>query len=310
MAENSKIEWCDHTFNPWIGCAKISTGCEMCYAEASQAKRYKRVVWGPAGTRMRTSDANWRLPLRWNRVAERDGTRPKVFCASLADVFDDWGGSLFEYGCLDVWRNDLWNLIGDTPNLQWLLLTKRPENVLRFVPESWRGGFPERVGVGVSIENAECLSRLMPLSYIHCRVKFISAEPLLAPIDFAPWLRMNSRTCPQVIEDFRRHAWVIVGGESGPDARPCNVAWIESIIEQCAAAGVPCFVKQLGSNPVQTMVCDDGQAAFGQDVRIDLRDRKGGDPAEWPEGLRVREFPAEWRTSNSHTRRVAAEFEG
>jgi protein gp37 len=125
MGENSKIEWCDHTFNPWIGCQKVSPGCDHCYAEAMMDLRYKKVQWGPHGERQRTSEQNWRLPTQWNAQArtfrKENGHRPRIFCASLADVFDNQ---------IDTsWRDDLFALIRKCNRLDWLVLTKRPENI-------------------------------------------------------------------------------------------------------------------------------------------------------------------------------------
>lgn len=145
MAENSTIEWTTHTFNPWIGCTKVSAACDNCYAEA-WAERFKQVEWGPHGARKRTSDANWQKPIKWNREAEGAAERPRVFCASLADVFDNHKSILPE------WRADLWSLIRDTPKLDWLLLTKRPQNVNRYIPQEWRdNGWPPNVWLGTTV---------------------------------------------------------------------------------------------------------------------------------------------------------------
>ena len=119
MAENSKIEWTDHTFNPWIGCTKVSDGCKNCYAESLMDKRWGKVKWGPQGQRQRTSDENWKKPFAWDRQAAKQGIRYRVFCASLADVFED-------NDQVSDWRLDLFDMIKVTPNLDWLLLTKRP----------------------------------------------------------------------------------------------------------------------------------------------------------------------------------------
>ena len=132
MAENSKIEWTDHTFNPWMGCMKVGPGCDGCYAENLMDHRYGRVRWGAGEPRVRTSTANWRKPVQWNRDASgRDGDRPFVFCASLADVFDNEVDPL--------WRADLFALIDATPNLVWLLLTKRIGNVMKMVEDVCSG---------------------------------------------------------------------------------------------------------------------------------------------------------------------------
>ena len=135
--ENSKIEWTDHTFNPWIGCQKVSAGCDHCYAEALMDLRYRKVKWGPHGVRRRTSEQNWKMPLKWHDQAEEfkemHGRRPRVFCASLADVFDNKADP--------VWREDLFAFIRECHRLDWLLLTKRPQNVLRMLPPGWGGGY-------------------------------------------------------------------------------------------------------------------------------------------------------------------------
>ncbi len=234
MAENSNISWTTHTFNPWMGCSKVSAGCAHCYAEALMDTQYGKVQWGPNGTRKRTSAANWKLPLKWNREATGN-ERPRVFCASIADVFEDREE-------LDHWRCDLWELIEDTPNLDWLILTKRPENVLRMVSNSWRANWPDNVWIGTSTEDQSTFdSRAQYLRHIPARVKFVSAEPLLADIkmhhDFDGEYVRNW-FIPQGIN------WVIVGGESGPNRRDCGVDSIVNIARQCESSGVPCFVKQ------------------------------------------------------------------
>ena len=220
MAENTKIEWCTHSWNPWIGCQKVSPGCDFCYAERDMALRWKKVEWGPGAERKRTSEANWKLPLKWDREAAAAGERHRVFCASLADVFDN--------AVPDEWRDDLFELIGATPNLDWLLLTKRPQNA-----EPW-GEFIDQLNVwlGVSAENQEEWDRRVDvLVKTPAHRRFVSAEPLLGPINTRPGL------LPYV--DL-----VIVGGESGPNRRPMDLEWARSIRDQCAEAGVAFFGKQ------------------------------------------------------------------
>ena len=154
MAENTTISWASHTFNPWIGCQKVSDGCSSCYAEALMDTRFGKVQWGPDGERKLTSDANWRKPLAWNRKAAAAGERPRVFCASLADVFDNKAP--------EGARERLWQLIADTPNLDWLLLTKRPQNIARMLPYGWGDGWPN-VWLGTSTENQEEYDRRWPI---------------------------------------------------------------------------------------------------------------------------------------------------
>lgn len=227
MAENSKIEWTDHTFNPWIGCTRVSEGCRHCYAETLMDTRWGKVQWGPQGERLRTSEAKWREPMKWNERAMRDGRRYRVFCASLADVFEDKPE-------VAPWRDELFALMAYTKHLDWQVLTKRPENVLRMVPESWHwtaGGWPQHVWIGTSVENQEMADKRIPeLWKIPAAVRFLSCEPLLG----------------QTIIDLDGIHWVIVGGESGPGARPMHPDWARSLRDQCVAADVAYFFKQWG----------------------------------------------------------------
>ena len=259
--ENSKIQWTDHTFNPHIGCTKVSTGCKYCYAKAQQDHRWHKAKWGPGGTRKRTSAAKWREPLKWNRQAAQEGRRYRVFCASLADVFELFPG-------LTAIRADLWQLIEATPNLDWQLLTKRPENIMGMVPMSWRKDWPAHVWIGTSIEDqATADERIGMLMYVPAAVRFVSAEPLLGPIRIDGYLSYR---------DFHGINWLIIGGESGPNARPMNLDWPRSLIAQCQTAGVAVFMKQLGTVAAKALAC---------------HHKKGGDLDEWPADLRIREFP-------------------
>lgn len=315
MADNTKIQWCDRTFNPWIGCTKVSDGCKFCYAETLMDKRYGRVEWGPQGTRSRTSEANWCKPVAWNNhrweeceVCDWRGpqdavvtggacgfcpvcdshalidARQRVFCASLADVFEDREE-------LRPWRRDLFKLIFHTPNLDWLILTKRPENVNEMVQESWRvfpDVFPPNVWIGTSIEDQKTADERIPhLLEVPAAIRFLSCEPLLASVDLDLMCwdcdalgQIHREEGPHLTDAGEGIHWVIVGGESGPHARPFAMEWAKSIIDQCRVAGVACFVKQVGSNPI-----------YAGDKVHWLKDRKGGDMSEWPTELQVREFP-------------------
>lgn len=288
MAENTKIEWATHTFNPWMGCTKVSPACKNCYAERDMDKRLGKVSWGPNGTRVVTSDANWRNPLKWNRDAGACGVednvrpmpRPRVFCASLADVFEDWDGPMVDSKGreLDIcrsghvspaageeptycpicddslrgadmgdFREKLFNLIDATPNLDWLLLTKRPENVRRMIRAvevnsqeqaddvNERGElFRRNLWLGTSVENQEQAQERIPY-LLDCRhltnVLFLSCEPLLEA------LNLGSQ---RVID------WVIAGGESGPNARPSHPYLFRSLRDQCKAMDTPFHFKQWG----------------------------------------------------------------
>lgn len=236
MAENSGIEWTDHTFNPWTGCTKVSPACDFCYAEA-WSKRSGHVEWGPHGERRRTK--TWGNPIKWNRQAEAEGRRFRVFCASLADVLDNHKSIQHE------WRRDLWDLIEYTPNLDWLLLSKRPQNATRFLsPDWWDFGFPSNVWVGTTVENQEEAERRLPaLMNIPARIRFLSCEPLVGPINLdGIWGHPGSADAEQ-LDNWPIH-WVIAGGESGSKFRPANPDWFRSLRDQCELANVPFLFKQ------------------------------------------------------------------
>jgi len=253
--ENSKIGWCHHTFNPWVGCSKVSPACDNCYAERDMDHRFGRVTWGPGQERDRTKEGNWSKPRRWNREAAAEGTKYKVFCASLADVFD--GEKVSD---LDAWRADLWKLIEETESLYWLLLTKRPQNIMRMVPESWRGGFPEHVWIGASAESQEWLDRRASiLCQVPATVRFLSCEPLLGPLNMEHYLFANDAFDGSPVPNPRIN-WVIAGGESGKDWRPMDMDWVRGIRDQCVAADVPFFFKQTaGMHPIKEPELDGRQ---------------------------------------------------
>lgn len=285
MGEQTAIAWTHHTFSPWWGCQRVSPGCERCYAETF-AKRLGLEVWGRQSERRFFSDKHWAGPLAWDRKAARAGGRRRVFCASMADVFEDRDD-------LVVPRYRLFDLIGATPNLDWLLLTKRPENMLRMAPASWGEAWPANVWAGTTAEdNARLQQRLPHLAQVPAVVRFLSCEPLLEDLDLFVALQ----------GDGVRGAisWVIGGGESGAGARPCNVAWLRNIVHDCDNLGIAPFIKQLGSNVVDH--CDNveedrggcGVRGCGDDehvVQLRPKHRKGEDPSEWDAYLRRQEFP-------------------
>lgn len=252
MADKSAIEWTDATFNPWVGCAKVSPGCAHCYAETWADRYSDGAVWGDDGVRRRTSAANWRKPLRWAELAAGgrlpdgsenvDGHRPRVFCASLADVFEPRPE-------LARWRDDLFDLIHATPELDWLVLTKRPE-----VAADWSRpmGFQAHVWIGTSIENARFNWRADVLRQVPAAVRFISAEPLLGSLltvrDFGG---VSSRPGGRFFElpeplDLTGIDWLIAGGESGPGHRPLDVDHVRELRDACVASGVAFYFKQHG----------------------------------------------------------------
>lgn len=230
MARDSAIEWTDHTFNPWWGCAAVSSACDHCYAE-SLAKRFGHRTWGAKAPRRFFGDAHWSEPLAWNAAASRLGHRARVFCASMADVFENRSE-------LDPHRNRLWSLIRATPALDWLLLTKRPQLISSRLPADWGVGYPN-VWLGTTTENqVEADRRLPHLMKISAALKFVSAEPLLSSVNLSSWLSGPSA---------QGLGWVIAGGESGAKARPSDPAWFRALRDQCLAAGVPFHFKQWGN---------------------------------------------------------------
>lgn len=258
MTENSKIEWTDHTFNPWWGCTKTSPGCKNCYAERI-AKRYGYNVWGHPSerdqiTRRTMSKWNWRFPLRWNRQAERAGTTATVFCGSMCDVFEPAPG-------LTELRKRLWDLVEQTPHLTWLILTKRPEYIWRNIPSTWCKDMPANVWFGTSVENQDYTSRVVHLMTIKANL-FLSLEPLLSPIQLTrlPMSAIHHNTSHvnaltgevaylgrrPALGDLTPIRWVISGGETGRGARPSWPEWHAAIQQQCAEYNVPYFLKSWG----------------------------------------------------------------
>lgn len=265
MAEKTAIEWCDHTFNPWEGCQKISPGCDNCYAEARNVRFGGGTAanWGPGAPRRRTSAANWKLPLKWNQLSEQwvrnGGPRTRVFCASLADVFDN--------DVAPAWRADLFDLIRRTPHLDWLLLTKRIGNAWKLMADACGVSMASltlpwhNVWLGATVVSQEEFDRDVPkLMRIPAARRFLSLEPMLGPVDLGlqceNWSddivmdpETGARECCKACDYTgigNAIDWVICGGESGPNARPMHPGWVRSLRDQCAAAGVPFLFKQWG----------------------------------------------------------------
>lgn len=267
MAANTKIEWAHHTFNPWTGCTKISPACDHCYAEGWSKRAGDRVgKWGPGAPRVRTTVANWKQPERWNAEAERLGVRHSVFCASLGDVFDN--------EVPREWRDDLATLILNTPHLDWLLLTKRIGNAGDMLGAMFLDGPPDNVWIGASITSQAEADRDIPkLLAVPAAKRFLSMEPLLGPVAIWPYTKPHCERHRGPLDDDGKCEvcdgrglwslgdqldesekapirpgidWVIVGGESGPNARPMHPDWARSLRDQCQAAGVPFLFKQWG----------------------------------------------------------------
>lgn len=276
MGANTAIEWTDHTWNPWRGCAKVSPGCAMCYAETLSARNPDVLgEWGPphATTRVIAAEPYWDKPLSWNANAERDGVPQRVFVASLADVFEDAPQVVQA-------RARVFDVIERTPWLVWLLLTKRPGNVMAMVPDGWTSGFPPNVWLGTSVEDqTRADERIPPLLAAPAAVRFLSCEPLLGPVDLGMpadhWGHDSERydvgsicvdctdpdgdgeLVPWTVPSGPQIDWVIVGGESGPGARPMHPAWARSLRDQAAAAQVPFLFKQWGRWAPRGRLSDD-----------------------------------------------------
>ena len=283
MGEHTAIAWCNHTFSPWWGCQRVSPACEHCYAEAfawrlghngrslpvagqGPPRAPKPLLWGPKSERRFFGAKHWREPRKWNADARREGRRHRVFCASMADVFEARED-------LEAERGQLWELILETPWLDWQLLTKRPENLATMLPWGRYGMGPtawRNVWLGVTAESQEWAERRIPtLLSVEAAVRFVSYEPALGRVDLARWLGPG------------RIMWVISGGESGGQARPYDLTWANDVAHQCREAGAAFFHKRLGARPRDV----DGLA-------IKLRDRHGGDIGEWPDTVsHRREFP-------------------
>lgn len=235
MSKDSAIGWTDNTFNPWWGCTKISRACDGCYAEAF-SKRVGLKVWGPRAERRFFGDKHWAEPLKWELGAAAAGIRTKVFCASMADVFEDRRD-------LDEHRARLWELIEATPHLDWQLLTKRPRNMLTMAPPNWANAWPTNVWAGTTTESQQTFDERWPwLRVIPASVRFVSIEPLIEVVD--------------VRSDVCRPDWVIFGGESGPGQTPLDLLELAQSVCFAREAGAAIFVKQ-----------DSGQRA-GQQGRI------------------------------------------
>lgn len=248
MSTKTTIEWTDHTFNPFWGCTEVSPGCDNCYAR-EWARRFG-VKWGPGETRKLASERTWAEPLKWNAKAAKNGVRRRVFCASMADIFDNEGPPAA--------REWLWELIEETPSLDWLLLTKRIGNVMSMVPARWQQAFPRHIWIGATIVNQEEADRDIPkLLRVPAAVRFLSCEPLLGPINLRE-LSLDNNVKLDALSGFHSGpaaplpaitghiSWVIVGGESGRKARPMHPEWARSLRDQCIAAYVPYHFKQWG----------------------------------------------------------------
>ena len=268
MGTDTSIGWTDHTYNPWWGCARVSPGCQHCYAETF-AKRTGHDVWGKGSGRRFFGDKHWDEPRRWDRAAAVAGVPALVFCASMADMFED-------HPALPPHRARLFELIQETPHLRWQLLTKRPENVPAMAPLHWRTDWPAHVWMGTTVEDQQRGEERVPrLIEIPAPVRFVSAEPLLGAVDLDPWLYLSAPSTAGPFSDAtgrRRRTdgagrnlggggvggqaytrvpsadidWLIIGGESGANHRPLNLDHARLLRDQALEAKVPLFFKQVG----------------------------------------------------------------
>lgn len=293
MGKDSGIEWTHHTFNPWSGCEKVSAGCAHCYAAALPPGMRRHAEWGKDRPRVMASESYWIQPLAWNRAAEKAGERHRVFCASVADVFEAREG-------LDGARSRLFDLVYETPHLDWLLLTKRPEYAVAWWGRQTGQAWPGNAWIGTSVENQAAADERIPhLLRIPARVRFLSCEPLLGAVDLTSvawpttgdprhrvdvlrggyWSAQGWRACGPAAQlgeprgGFTNHSdmpgretgmisWVIVGGESGRHARPMHPDWARSLRDQCVGAGVAYFFKQFGEYIAEPGGVEEGDYVF------------------------------------------------
>jgi protein gp37 len=290
VAENSGIAWTTHTFNSWIGCSKVGTGCDHCYAEAYNLRFDGGANWGPGAPRRRTSVANRNKPRRWDREAALKSAPTWVFCQSLADVFDNEVDP--------EWRRDLWATVSECRNLRWQVVTKRVGNVDKMLPDDWsRENYPH-VGIVVTVVTQAEADRDIPRIVRLKNERGIawvgaSIEPQIEEVDLlypksvfpeGPRYCCSGTECacmgqPVDVPLIWGLDWLITGGESaqgGFKGRIYDPAWARRVVSDGKWARVPVYVKQMGSNP----------------LGLTLVDRSGADPSEWPEDLRVREMPA------------------
>ncbi len=267
MAMNSTIEWTDHTFNPWTGCTNISPGCDNCYAEA-WSKRSGHVKWGNS-PRKRTTESYWKAPHIWQSKARtfaaQHGRRQRVFCASLADVFDNQADP--------VWRSDLFQVIRETPSLDWQLLTKRPQNIRKMLPEDWGKAGYSNVWLGFTAEDQLRFDqRKRFLEEIPAAVWFVSYEPAIGPL--------------RIAKSDPKPNWLISGGESGHHARQMDCQWARDIVSDCKEFGIAAFHKQWGAYVNNPLISEQGMPV-AEVKAIDPYGKGGG----LLDGKLVREFP-------------------
>lgn len=294
MGSNSKIEWTDHTFNPWWGCTKVSPACDHCYAESFAARvGYSETgsqfpIWGKDEKRRMFGDKHWNEPYKWNAAAAKEGKPAFVFCASMADVMEDHPG---------LWdqRQRLFAVIELTPWLTWILLTKRPQNFRKMLPKHWLESPRPNVIGATTVESQEYMWRAVELSKTPFALRAVSAEPMLGQLDFTDagagrHEQFNALTGEYTSGSSQRHlppiGWIFAGGESGHGARPMHPDWARSLRDQCKAAAVPFLFKQWGEYCHWSQTTDEVAAELGAqpDGPIKLGKSRAGrllDGVEW-----------------------------
>ena len=267
MGAITKIEWCHRTFNPWWGCTKVSPACDHCYAEA-WAKRTGHAIWGKDSPRRFFGDKHWAEPLAWDKIAAAAGERHRVFCASMADVMEDRDE-------LDKYRIRLWELIEATPNLDWLLLSKRPQNFRRMLPLWWVSMPRPNVWLMTTCESNEFRWRVESLLEVPAVVHGVSYEPAVGPLDLTEYL--NFGTCGGGHRTrSTRVDWVIAGGESGAGARPTDPEWFRAMRDDCARANVAFLFKQWGEYHPITRTDGIHESPFGGHQLIRIGKKNAG----------------------------------
>lgn len=273
MAETTGISWAQSTFNIVWGCTEVPHDpcCTHCYAREF-SKRLGKDLWGANKPRQQMGEHYWNDPLRWDRKAAKEGRRHRVFCSSMADVFED-------HPDLVAPRERLWDVIAKTPHLDWMLLTKRPQNMKAMAPASWAAGWPENVWAGTTVGTQEWADKRCPiLEQVPAKIRWLSVEPMFGPIDLSKHFENGHESGGPAgwVDDPSPISWVICGGESGRGARPMQASWVTDLLGQCRRYGVSFFFKQKGVVMAKEMGC---------------KAEKGDDPSEWPDEFKVQEFP-------------------
>lgn len=270
MGDTTHISWAHHTFNPWEGCTKISPACDNCYAAERDDWLHRGANWGKDAERLRHKDAYWNKPAQWDAAARKAGERRRVFCGSLCDILEDRRD-------LDPVRGRLWETAEATTWIDWLFLTKRPQNARRLFPPGWVDHHPDNpippfLWFGTTVESDEYLWRIDALKTVPAAVHFLSIEPLLGPMH-------------NLGEYLDGIDWVIVGGESGDNARPMNPEWVRTVIDACQRLRIPVHFKQWGQWEPCGPILEDAEFIGGRSIAA-----ASGGTASLEHGLQTSRF--------------------